>query len=99
MNLASTVVRCAPKRRRRRAASWVLNLVTLLALSLVLALVLHVGRHFHAALLKAELRRTMRQEAVLACLDGPVFQGSPARLPKTSASPENSRERCASGES
>lgn len=56
MNLAASVIRC----RRRPHGQWPARLVMILVLSFTAAFVLHVVRHIHKAVLKAEIRQEMQ---------------------------------------
>jgi hypothetical protein len=56
LNLASSVIRTRPRRRRKQPATILGGLITLMVGSFVLAFMIHVAGHWHAAILRREMR-------------------------------------------
>lgn len=56
LNLASSVIRTRPRRRQKQPATILGGLVTLMIGSFVLAFMIHIAGHWHAAILRREMR-------------------------------------------
>lgn len=62
LNLAASVIRTRPRRRRKQPATILGGLITLMVGSFVLAFIIHVAGHWHAAILRREMRHPQMPE-------------------------------------